>query len=104
MEKLSWGARLANGVDLSGESIPGQPVVELLGSERVLIEEHRGVTEYSCQQISVGMGYGTIQIRGSNLELAKMTAHQMVITGSIDALVLIKGGKHGSQTNSFRHG
>ena len=31
--------------------LPGQPVVELVGDRRVLIENHIGVTEYGTERI-----------------------------------------------------
>ena len=39
--------RLADGADLSAEPLPGQPIVEIAGDRRVLIENHFGVKEYS---------------------------------------------------------
>ena len=45
--------RLAEGIDLPGEALPGQPVLEVAGDRRVLIEHHRGVTEYSRERIGI---------------------------------------------------
>ena len=104
VEKRSWGSRLTAGADLPAESVPGQPVVELIGNDRVIIEEHRGVSEYSGQQITVNMCYGKISIRGCNLELSKMMGHQMVITGRIEGLESQLGGKHGNCKVAGRHG
>ena len=82
--------RVALAADLPGESVPGMPLVELAGTRRVLIEHHHGVTEYGCREIRVKVSYGQICICGSGLELAKMTKEQLVITGSIDVITLIK--------------
>ena len=43
--------RLADGADLSAEPLPGQPIVEIAGDRRVLIENHFGVKEYSREKI-----------------------------------------------------
>ena len=98
VEKRSWGSRLTAGADLPAESVPGQPVVELIGNDRVIIEEHRG------QQVTVNMCYGKSSIRGCNRELSKMRAHQMVITGKIEGLEIQLGGKHGNCKVAGRHG
>ena len=42
----NWMERMVERADLPGEALPGQPLVELLGERRVLIEHHGGVTEY----------------------------------------------------------
>lgn len=85
--------RMTFAADLPGESIPGTPLVELAGNRRVLIEHHHGVTEYGCGEIRVKVSYGQVCICGSGLELARMTKEQLVITGSIDAITLIKRRK-----------
>lgn len=75
--------RMAAGMDLPGESIPGQSVVEILGERRVLIEGHRGVREYSGDKIGVNMPFGSVSISGCDLELTHMTVDQLVICGII---------------------
>lgn len=81
-----WVQRLADRADLHGESLPGVPVMELAGDRRVLIERHRGVTEYSAERICVLLCYGTLCICGGGLELIRMTRDQLVISGRIDGI------------------
>ena len=73
------------------EALPLQTVVELLGEHRVLIEHHRGITEYSRQRIQARVKYGIICVCGGDLQLCKMTADQLVIMGRIDSLTLFRG-------------
>lgn len=86
----NWMERLAEGMDLPGEPIPGQPLAELAGDRRLLIEHHRGVTQYSREQICVKVSYGHIQVCGSCLELSRMTAEQLVISGQIRQITLLR--------------
>ena len=88
MEK--WMQRLADRADLQGEALPGQPLVELLGERRVLIEHHAGVTEYGQEKIQVKMRYGWLCICGDGLELARMNAQQLIISGQIDSIRIIR--------------
>ena len=78
--------KMAEELDLSEEPLPGQPIVELAGDRRVLIEKHRGVTQYCSEKICVKVKYGHIAICGCKLELNKMTRDQLVITGRIDSV------------------
>ena len=80
-------------LDLPGETLPGQVLVEIAGESRVLIEHHQGVSEYSHDQISVKVKYGLVQISGSCLELQRMTKAQLVICGKIEGVVLKRRGK-----------
>lgn len=86
-----WIERLADSADLQGEAIPGQPLVELYGDRRILIEHHGGVTEYGRDKIQVKVRYGYLCVCGGCLELARMTAEQLVITGRIDSVNIIRG-------------
>lgn len=77
--------------DLLTEPIPGATLVEVSGDRRVLIECHRGVTTYGHKEICVKVSYGIVSVHGSGLELARMTKQQLVITGCIDCVSLIRG-------------
>ncbi len=83
---------LKSAVDLPDEPTPGQPIIEISAYERVLIEHHLGVVNYTCECIGVRVKYGCILIRGKNLTLTKMTKHQLIISGKIDSVELLKGG------------
>ncbi|MDO5399871.1 MAG: YabP/YqfC family sporulation protein [Eubacteriales bacterium] len=78
--------RLTDEADLS--VLPGHPIVELAGDRRVLIENHRGVKEYGCTRITVGMCYGQVSILGEGLQILRMTAEQLVICGKISGVSL----------------
>ena len=80
--------RIARRADLTMEATPGQPLVEIYGDRRVLIENHRGVTEYKREQICVRVGFGQIVVSGSELELAHMSKDQLVICGKIAGINL----------------
>lgn len=83
--KLSWAA------DLPDEPIPGRPLVEIIDNCRVLIENHNGVNEYGCNLIRVKVKFGSICVCGSNLELARMTKGQLIISGIIESIQLCRG-------------
>lgn len=72
--------------NLQDECIPGNPVVELLGDSRILIENHRGIVEYTRNCIRIRVCYGTLGINGGNLKLRQMTAGRLLITGKIDSI------------------
>lgn len=84
---LQW---LAEGADLPGEPIPGRGLVEISGDNRVLIENHSGVKEYSRERIGVAMPFGMVCVCGCGLELCRMTGEQLVIRGRIDSVSLIR--------------
>jgi len=78
--------RVALASDLPVESMPGVPLVEVIGDKRVLVENHRGVVAYGCNEIKVKVAYGFLCITGSGLQLACMSKQQLVIVGKLDCL------------------
>lgn len=80
--------RIAEEMDLPGEPIPGQPILELSGDSRVLIENHLGITQYCREKICVKVKFGQIALCGCNLEMARMTRDQLIVTGRIDAVTV----------------
>lgn len=87
-QRNPWIQRLADLADLGMEPLPGVPVIEVAGENRVLIEKHDGVTEYSDRRIGIRVAYGQVSVCGRNLKLAQMTGEQLVILGSIECVQL----------------
>lgn len=83
--------RIAKKVDLPCEPMPGQPIVEIVGKGRVLLENHYGVIQYGREEIRVKVKLGQIVILGRELELARMTKSQLVICGKIAQIQLPEG-------------
>ena len=84
--------RLADSMELPGEPMPGQPVIEIAGDKRVLLENHFGVKEYCPERIAVKVKYGMVIICGCGLELKHMSSQQLVISGRINAVTLQRRG------------
>lgn len=84
--------RLSENSDLAMEPLPGQPIVEIAGDKRVLIENHMGVKAYGRDKILVKVKYGCLCVCGCGLELLRMTREQLVIGGKIDGVSLQRRG------------
>lgn len=82
---------LTERVGLYGESLPGIPLLELSGDDRVLIENHICVSGYSQGEISVRVSYGCIRIVGRSLVLACVGKEQLVIHGKVDSVTVERG-------------
>lgn len=83
MEKNSILSRMGK-----RESITKRPLVEIVGQNRVLIENHGGVIGYSNDEIQVKVSYGRISVEGSILKFMQISKEQLVITGKISTITL----------------
>lgn len=84
MEKKHLLEKMMHAVDLYGEPIPGKTLIEIVGNQSVLIENHCGVAEYCRQHISVKTKEGYVFMSGCNMTLTKMSKEILRIQGRID--------------------
>ena len=64
------------------------PLIEVVGTRRVLVENHLGVISYSLNSILVKVCNGTIEVLGDKLEILCMSRDRIVICGSISSVQL----------------
>ena len=74
--------------ELPSETLPGTPILELIGTDRLLIEGHQGITQYACDCLQVKVNYGFICVRGQGMKISVMTKNYLVISGRIDAITV----------------
>ena len=91
MKQRMWIEKLLGQTDLPGENLPLQPLVEICGNHRVLVENHRGVTVYTNERIGIRVRFGTVEVLGQQLMLRQMSRCQLVISGQIQGVQLLKG-------------
>lgn len=73
---------------LPSELQSGRFLLELLGQDRILIENHQGIREYGNEKISIKTTFGTVSVCGKDLQLSCMSREQLVIVGPIDHITL----------------
>ena len=87
----NWLRRLRDSVYGENTQLSRQPVVEILGNKRILIENHRGVQVYERDRIQVCVKFGSIKVLGNCLSLCYMSVSQLVIAGDIQSVSLESG-------------
>ena len=80
--------RLLDTMDLPAEPSVVFPLVEIVGNQRLLIENHNGVSVYGKKEICICTRNGEIVVRGCELTLAQMTKERLIITGTIECVSL----------------
>jgi len=91
VEKSSgFWERLAARAELDTEPMPAQPIIEIGGDSRVLVENHCGVQAYCPGEIIIGLKFGQVRVCGKNLVLTRMSREQLLIRGKIDTVALIR--------------
>lgn len=62
------------------------PKVTIVGDLGVLIQNHRGLIQYSPEKIVIGVGKGQIAILGESLEIEEVSKEDMIVRGAIGSV------------------
>ena len=73
-------------LEIPVELATNNPKITVVGFERVLIENYRGILEYQEYFVRLNTHIGIININGFNLKLDEMTADDLLVTGKIDSI------------------
>lgn len=69
------------------------PRITLTGRERLLVEQHRGLTICQPEQIGLRTAIGQMTVTGSGLHLIRYCAADALIGGRIDGISLESDGR-----------
>ena len=59
------------------------PRISMIGNNQMLVENHRGVIEYTPQRIRLNSTIGVIRVEGQDMDLKNIAADDVMITGVI---------------------
>ena len=88
MKKLTdkWRENLAESLKLPRELVFQDAVITLTGDTQILIENYRGILEYSHCHILIQTNQCRIRIRGENLKVLYYTSDEMKIYGNFSGI------------------
>ncbi len=94
MERMKRENGVLNAVaelfDLPADVVAGLPRLEMIGGRQLYVEHHAGILAYSEDQIDVNTPGGVLRVRGAGLSLLAMTAGEVRIGGTIDAVEWVR--------------
>lgn len=64
------------------------PRITITGDGCVLVEGHRGLTEYGAERVAAAVPGGCVRIKGEGLMLVAMNGRELVVSGRIWAVEL----------------
>lgn len=67
-----------------------QPHVELFSNKKALVENCRGINEYSDFLISLNIGEKSLLFLGKGLQISSLESKNVVITGEIETINFIQ--------------
>lgn len=89
MEKnRQWKKQVVTTLELAPDLDGGETKISLTGSGEAVIENYKGILQYTDSEILLQSLRGKVLLRGRNLEIVWYTSLEMKITGSIFSILL----------------
>ena len=77
---------LAGILEIPQDIILDLPRITMLGNQQLLLENHKGIIEYTSQVVRIKLNSGEIKIQGTKLTLSNLQPEQILIEGTISHL------------------
>lgn len=87
-----FAGRLSERLGIAPEMVSEIPKVTMLGTNELLIENHKGIIEYSENRIRISIASGVLHVEGTALFLDVMDHDKVLISGTIHNIMKTDGG------------
>lgn len=81
--KFGLRDRLVSLLELPGDALLDVARVIVVGEAEMVIENHRGLTEYRPDRVSLSVPQGVLTIDGHELRIGTISPEQVIILGRI---------------------
>jgi sporulation protein YqfC len=78
--------RVASLFELPGDVLLDRSRITLVGARELLVENHRGIHEYTTDKVALVVPEGRLLVAGADLGIVSISPDQLTITGSIRAI------------------
>ena len=83
MDRKSVEQRLTEMLSVNHYSGGKKLLVEIVGNQSLLVENHQGITLYNDQKVIVKSKEGLVEIEGCMLKIKKISIEQLWVRGDI---------------------
>ena len=84
--KKGMSSRFNSLLEIPQEVSTAIPKITIIGFEKMLIENYKGILEYQDFYIRISTYVGILNINGYELNLQEMTSDDLVVTGKIESM------------------
>lgn len=78
--------KLADVLEMPRELVMDFPRITMVGNAQALIENHKGLIEYTSNKVRVSVSLGELVLSGANLVIARISSDEIAVEGSISSV------------------
>ena len=84
--KKATANKISEKTGIPSEIISSQPKIEITGTEKIYIENHRGIKLITAEIAVIKFSSGLITAEGKGLTIAEITAEYILIKGNFSSV------------------
>ncbi len=77
-------------LELPKEVILDLPKITLVGAGNLILENYKGIIEYSEERVRINTSIGIVKITGSRLVIKEITSEDIMVDGDIESFEFLK--------------
>lgn len=77
---------LAGLLEIPQDIVLDLPRITMLGNRQILVENHKGIIEYTSSMVRIKLNQGELVIAGTDLTLGNLQAEQILVEGAVSAV------------------
>ena len=86
--KMALKRRITTTFELPLDIMLDLPLINLIGDEKLVISNHKGIVEYVKEQVRVKTSIGIVKVQGCGLVMKEISDENIVIMGKINAVII----------------
>ncbi len=85
-KKEKFKAKIADFLELPSDVILDLPRLVLMGNQRLFLENHRGIVEYTNEVVRIDTPAGEVKITGKRLNILMIAKEEIMLEGELSKL------------------
>ncbi|MEG6585824.1 sporulation protein YqfC [Dendrosporobacter sp. 1207_IL3150] len=78
--------RLAGLLEIPQDIVMDLPRITMLGNKQLLVENHKGIIEYTPSLIRIKLNQGELIVSGANFTLGNLQIEQILVEGTVEEI------------------
>ncbi len=75
--------RLAGLLEIPADIVLDLPRITMLGNKQLLVENHKGIIEYTGALVRIKLSQGELNVAGAELTIGNFQAEQLLVEGTV---------------------
>jgi len=75
---------------LPAEATLNMPLLTMVGSGELSVENHKGIIEYTAEKLRINTAAGVLMVEGQSLAIKQLTAERILIRGAMQSLAFLR--------------